>query len=204
MQMIRRFCLPVLALLVGVPVMRAGTVVFNFDSDPSGQATPFTDSSGGVLATFTSSGDPGGFGIAASFFETLTGQVLLDPGPAGLNNLTLSIVFSTTASAISMDFATNSMIGVPFDLAAYSGSTLVGTATATGSIPGGFTFPEGMITFNSASFDKVVLSAPDAVDFAIDNVSLTTGPAVPEPATAFLMVFGGVAILALARRRAAR
>ena len=195
---------PVVALLIAVPAVWAGTVTFNFNSDPSGKATQFTDTSGGISGTFSSSGDPGGFQVGPSFFKTLTGQVLLDPGPAGLNNLTLTVLFSTTGSSITLDFATNSSAGVPFDLSAYDGSTLVGTATVTGTIPSGFTFPEGAISFSGATFNEVVLSAPAATDFAVDNIAFTTGTSVPEPSTALLMFFGASALLTLARRRATK
>jgi hypothetical protein len=37
--------------------------VFDFNSDVVGKATPFTDTALGLGATFTSSGDPGGFAV---------------------------------------------------------------------------------------------------------------------------------------------
>ena len=200
-----RSCFPVLVLLAAVPAVWAGTVTFNFDSDATGKPTQFTDTTGGVSATFSSNGDPGGFAVGPSFFQSLTGQVLIDPGPAGLNNLTLTVLFSTTGSSVTLDFATNSRTGVPFDLSAFDGSTLVGTVSATGTIPGGgFTFPEGVISFSGAAFNEIVLSAPNAKDFAVDNIAFTSGPSVPEPSTALLMLIGGAAILTLARRRVTR
>src|SRR4051812_43390633 len=84
-----------LALLPGaLTQLHAGVVTFDFDADIAGNFTPFTDTVSGLSATFGSSGDPGGFQIGPSFFQSLTGQVLLDPGPAGLNDLTLSVLFS--------------------------------------------------------------------------------------------------------------
>jgi hypothetical protein len=137
--------------------------------------------------------------VTPTFFETLTGNVLLDPGPANLNNLTLTIAFSSLQSAISMDFATNSGSGVPFDLLAYDGGTLVGSTSASGSIPVGFFFPEGVLSFSGANFDKVVLSAPSALDFAIDNV--TVSPSVPEPAAPSVSAFVIGAVVFVRQRR---
>ena len=175
--------------------------VFNFDSDVVGKATPFTDTVLGLGATFTSSGDPGGFAVTPTFLSTLTGNVLLDPGPAGLNNLTLTIVFSAVQTSISMNFATNSATGVPFNLNAFNGASAVGSASATGVIPLGFSFPEGVVSFSGPSFNRVVLSSPSALDFAIDNVSVS---AVPEPGSLSLLGFGALGAIAISGLRRVR
>jgi hypothetical protein len=172
--------------------------VFNFDADLVGKPTPFTDTVSGLGATFTSSGDPGGFAVVPSFFKTLTGNVLLDPGPANLNNLTLTILFSAVQTSISMNFATNSGTGVPFNLNAFNGASAVGSATATGVIPPGFGFPEGVVSFSGPTFNRVVLSAPAALDFAIDNVSVN---AVPEPGSLSLLAFGALGAIAITQLR---
>jgi hypothetical protein len=195
MRTIQRFWPALIVSLACAPAIQADTLIFNFNGDPTGTPTPFTNSVGLLTATFSSSGDPGGFEVFPSFFETLTGQVLLDPGPAGDNNLTLSILFNYSATAITLDFATLSATGVPFDLSAYNGAMLVGAATATGSIPGGpFVYPEGAIAFSGASFSEVVLSAPAATDFAIDNIAVATS--IPEPAT-WTLTLAAAGILAL-------
>jgi hypothetical protein len=175
--------------------------VFNFDSDPVGKSTPFTDTVSGLGATFTSSGDPGGFDVAfaGTAFSTLTGNVLFEPGPAGLNNLTLTIVFSALQTNISMNFVTNSFGSVPFDLNLFNGGSAVGSATATGVVPPGFFFPEGGISsFGGPAFNRVVLSAPEARDFAIDNVAVS---AVPEPRSLSLLVSGTLGVIAITRLR---
>ena len=177
--------------------------IFNFDSDAVGKATAFTDTVGGLSATFTTSGDPGGFVVGPTFFATLTGNVLLDPGPAGLNNLTLTIAFSAPQTSISMNFATDTLIGVPFDLSAFNGATLVGSSTATGTMPSGFFFPEGVISFSGPAFNRVVLSAPTALDFAIDNVNVNV-TAVPEPGSLSLVAFGLFGAIVITRLRRAR
>ena len=181
--------------------------IFNFNSDAVGKATAFTDTDtvSGLSATFTSSGDPGGFVVGPTFFATLTGNVLLDPGPAGLNNLTLTIAFSAPQASLSMNFATNSVGGVPFDLSAFNGATGVGSSTATGTVPLGFIFPEGVMSFSGPAFNRVVLSAPTALDFAIDNVNVNVS-AVPEPGSlslvAFSGLFGAIVITRLRRAKA--
>jgi len=188
-------CAPSLAFADTIQV--SGTqffsdAVFNFDADLFDKPTPFSDTVGGVEATFTSSGDPGGFAVTPFSFSSLTGNVLLAPGPAGLNNLTLTIVFSGVQTSISMNFATNSEIGTLFKLDAFNGTSAVGSAAATGIIPSGFSFPEGVISFSGSAFNSVVLSSPEALDFAIDNVTVKV---VSEPGSLLLLLFGALGII---------
>src|ERR1700678_3366392 len=81
----------------------SGVIAFNFDSDAPGTSTAFTDSVAGLSATFSSSADPGGFVVYPTMFETLTGNVLGDPGPAFANNLALNVNFSQNISAIELN-----------------------------------------------------------------------------------------------------
>src|ERR1700691_5526182 len=106
---------------------------FNFDNDTPGTSTGFTDTVNGLSATFSSSADPGGFVVYSSFCETLTVNVLGDPGPAGQNTLALDVSFSQTLSALSLDFATADF-GTPslFTLMAFENGNEVGTASSTG------------------------------------------------------------------------
>jgi hypothetical protein len=197
MRKIQWFWLPALVtVLISVPTVQANTITFNFNGDPTGEATPLTDNIGILSATFTSSGDPGGFEVFPSFFYSLTGQVLLDPASSGPNNATLTVLFNYAATAVSLDFATYSSTAVPFDLSAYNGTTLVGSTNATGSIPQGYFNPEGVISFSGAGFDEVVLSAPAATAFAIDNLAVTTS--IPEPGT-FSLLLAAAAVLVLTR-----
>ncbi len=164
--------------------------IFNFDTDNSGTSTTFTDTSDGLSATFSSSADPGGFVLdETNFFDTLTGNVLGDPGPAGQDNLALDINFSQDLSAITLDFATADFdTPSPFTLTAYENSTLVGSNTLTGQFLSGFVFPEGEISFGGAAFNSVVLSST-ATDFAVDNVQAAPS-AAPEPGTMALLGAG--------------
>jgi hypothetical protein len=165
----------------------SASTVFNFDNDNLGTATNFTDTVNGLSATFSSAADPGGFVVYSSMFETLTGNVLGDPGPAGVDGLDLSINFSQNLSAVTLDFATADFnTPSPFTLTAYENSTLVGSATSSGQFLGGFTFPEGEISFAGGSFNQLVLSST-AMDFAVDNINVASAP---EPAALGLFAAG--------------
>lgn len=142
--MINKLILPAL-LVCG---FARADAIFNFDNDAIGTATGFTDTVNGISATFSSSADPGGFVIYQSMFETLTGNVLGDPGPAFQDNLSLTINFSQGLSAVTLDFATSDFITPsPFTITAYENGLSVGSATSTGQFLNGFTFPEGEIAF---------------------------------------------------------
>lgn len=185
-----------LALVLGAcSALSAATITFNFNADAVGKATGFTDTLSGLSATFTSSGDPGGFVVGPTFFQSLTGNVLLDPGPAGLNNLALTIQFSAPQTIISLNFAMNSAAGVPLNLSAFNGAALTGSASASGIIPIGFSFPEGLLSFSGGPFDRVVLTST-ALDFAIDNVTVTD--VVPEP-NSLVLILGSLGTLLMMR-----
>ena len=174
--------------------------VFNFDTDNAGTATTFTDTNNGLSATFSSSADPGGFVIyQTNFFETLTGNVLGDPGPIGMDNLALDVSFSQQLSALTLDFATTDFnTPSPFTLTAYENSTPVGSNTLTGQFLPGFLFPEGEIAFSGAQFNSVVISST-ATDFAVDNLTAVVAT-VPEPKT--LVLVGASLMIAGLYRRA--
>lgn len=167
--------------------------LFNFEGDALGTYTAFTNVNNGLSATFTSNGDPGGFVVDTSFFSSLTGNVLLDPGPAGDDQLSLTVSFSSQVSSASLDFAINPITPTDtFTLAAYQGSTLVGSDTETGSVPSGsFYYPEGVASFNGALFNSIVLSS-SGEDLAVDNISVSAAT-TPEPGT---MSIVGLAVLA--------
>jgi hypothetical protein len=183
----------------------SSAIDFDFDTDAPGTSTTFTDTQGGLSATFSSSADPGGFVVFPSMFETLTGNVLGDPGPASASNIALDVSFDKNLSAITLDFATADFVTPsPFTITAYENSKLAGSGTSTGEFLPGFTFPEGEITFEGGNFNNIVLSTPSA-DFAVDNVQVLVATA-PEPGTLTLFAAGLflTGIGAVRRRRPSR
>jgi hypothetical protein len=180
---------------------RADTLaVFNFDSDTPGTSTTFTDTDNGISATFSSSADPGGFVVYPSIFETLTGNVLGDPGPAGANGIPLDIDFSQNLSAITLDFATADFSAAsPLTITAYENTNLVGSNTSVGEFLSGFTFPEGEIAFDGATFNNVVISS-SSPDLAVDNIEVATAAASPEPGT-LTMIASGLLLAAIGTLR---
>jgi len=185
------------ALVLGTLGAARADSVFNFDSDTVGKSTSFFDTNNGVTADFVSSNGLGGFQVAPSFFKLLTGNVLLDPGPAGLSNLALIIGFSSNLNSIFMDFATDSLGGVPFTLTAFENGTQVGQLSASGAVPPGFTFSEGTINFGGPTFNAVSLSST-ALFFAIDNVDVKS---TPEPSSLLMLGTGLLALIGAAKSR---
>ena len=178
----------------------SSVIEFDFDSDALGTSTTFTDTEDGLSATFSSSADPGGFVVFPTMFETLTGNVLGDPGPASASNIALDVSFSQKLSAITLDFATADFVTPsPFTITAYENSTLVGSNTSTGEFLPGFTFPEGEITFEGGNFNNIVLSTP-APFFAVDNIQVLPATA-PEPGTLTMFAAGLFLAGVGARRR---
>jgi hypothetical protein len=166
--------------------VKADIATFDFSTLPDGKATPFSMTDNGVTASFSSpTGDPGGFQVGKPAVFSFTDKTLFDPGPSGKSRIPLDIAFSKQVQSISMKFATAGP-GL-FELFAYNGSTPAGSTSASGSIPPGFGFPEGTLSF-SGLFDKVALESPSTPFFAVADIVVTFGsvPTVPEPSSFLL------------------
>jgi hypothetical protein len=177
----------------------AGVLTFDFEADTVGTPTQFTDTVGGLSATFSSSPDAGGFIVTSmpGFFQNLSGNVLIDSAPESL-----TIAFSAPLTDISLNFATFDTQAL--NLNAFFLGAPVGSSSVSGTVPAGFALPEGVIGFTGTLFDTVVLSS-STPSFAIDNVAATDppaidAPAVPEPGS-FLLCAGALAALSFVRLR---
>jgi hypothetical protein len=176
----------------------AAAQTFDFETTPAFTAVPFSATSGGLTATFTS---PLGFMVQPSPFSTLTGRVLLESDPtAG----PLTITFSAPLTGISLLFGLNAPFApASLTLQALMGVTVVGSTSAPGVVPPGFIFPEGSLAFSGATFNSVMLSST-APDFAIDDIVARQATVVPEPATVWLFGCGALLVVGVARRRRSR
>jgi len=178
-----RNLLVALVLLVSTTCSVSANSIFITGGVPFGTATPFFETNNGITASFSSPADPGGFQTLATFFS-FGPEVVIDPGPAGASFISLDIFFSAPITFISMDFATNG--SGPLNLVALLGLGAVGATSVTGTIPAGFIFPEGIISFGGLVFDGVRLNSIADPNFAIGNVSVTPA-AVPEPSPSMLL-----------------
>lgn len=210
------------AVAFGLALDASAAVMFDFDTfgTPAlnaGATAPFSQSSDGILASFTTSS---GYSIQteATFGWTLTGSQylsklsgnFLNPSNPGSVWSILDITFDQSLTSISFDFATTepSPIETPTSirLTAYSGAATVGTITATGVRQVNEFLPEGTLNYSSATaFDRVeiikVHVGGGGLGVMVDNLSVTP---VPEPATAAI---AGLLLLGLApwlRRRQAQ
>jgi hypothetical protein len=75
---------------------------------------------------------------------------------------------------------------------------MVGTSSAPGTIPPGFPYSEGVVSFSGLSFDRVVLTTA-APNLGIDNVDATLAP---EPASWVMLALGLGVLARFGRRRA--
>lgn len=184
-------------LLAASLAASANTFYFDLNNVAQGSGTPFSQTFDGLTATFSASGDPGGFQLAPSFFNTLPGNVIYSPGLSGQENQIVTVSFSSDITDFSAPFAT---IGLgTLTLTAYSAKTVVGSTSIAGT-PGLDSAPVGTVHFGGVKFDSVVLSDSQDPDFAIGGVSVVSS--VPEP-DAISMSLIGLGLLSIMLRRRA-
>ena len=198
----------------------AQSATFNFGGDivdGVGKLTTFTDTNNGISAQFSDQYDPNIFQVEASFLKNVTGNVL-GPGQSGANFVPLDILFSQPINSISLDFLLNGFDTSTLTVATFTGGvinpdgTLGGTAAGTaipvrGAIPGGnYQYPEGFISFTSASGFNAVEVTSTAQNFAIGNIQVFAPAAVPEASTTLsfsvLLLLGASGWVVSTRRRA--
>lgn len=199
MRFAARELLSIASLLTAVS-LPASAQTFDFDAAPLGPV-PFTLVSGGVSATF--SAPIGGFELfdTALFppgaFTTLDGQIL---GSVDADVIVepLLVSFDQPITGLSLNFALNDFLGgSTLTLRAFLGAAAVGDPVLALGASGPW-LPEGQLTIATSFFDRVEISS-DAVDFFVDNLTVTTA-SVPEPAT-WLLTPCALVLLAISRRR---
>lgn len=181
MKIFARFfpCMAVLMLLTRFATPASAGVVFNFDSDTVGAATPFTNTIGTLQATFN--------GPSAGVCSVSPLGLVLQSGNAFISGLCIStsppfvplnIAFDQNVYGITFDFALN--LPDTLVLTALENGVVVGTASSSGSILAGGTFPEGTLGL-SGTFNSISLST-SGTPISIDNLNVQNAAAVPEPA----------------------
>ncbi len=177
------------------PVNDLSGAIYDFDTGfpvlAPGQNTPFTQTSGGVTASFSSPSDPAAFSIqnGANTFLKLSqfsGNYLYDNSAV---RKFLGISFNYPLTGITLTFATTDSHGPAnvekpsyVKLTAYLNSTGktsvgIGSATARGDF-GSDSFPQGILSFNSGTqpFDRVVIEIipqpRGGPSFFMDNISV--------------------------------
>jgi hypothetical protein len=129
----------------------AASILYDFENLPLGTVQSFTDSQGGIVATFTTT-DTSGLGVYQN-----SGSFLPPPfmGRAVENGTGFPIIitFATTLQSASVDFGEDNLpfVSPLFTIKAYSGGVsglLLATSTALGSYAFG-NFPEGVATISA-------------------------------------------------------
>jgi hypothetical protein len=172
--------------------------------------SPFSETSDGLTATFTTTAGSGQLLISANtFLAPFAGNALFDKPASQFGSNPLIVSFNKGVHGVNLDFGLYRFFGSnDVTLKAFSGGlngTLVGTVTATATpstVPntfGGFGFgsdalfplPEGVLSFASDTpFDTIEVVAPSGMTFAIDNLLVS----VPEPGG---LTLAGVTVLGI-------
>jgi PEP-CTERM motif len=176
-------CLSAAILTAASPVQAA---TLSFEALPLGTTVPFSLTDDGVTGTFSSPDGPVFF-VAPTFLSMLSGNILADfDTPIH----PLDIVFSQPQNGITFSFGLNGGPSSTIELQLFAGAVSLGTISAFGAMPVLPPFPQGSINHTSATpFDRVRITAT-VQDFAIDNVTVTTTTAVPEPSSLLLLGLG--------------
>lgn len=207
----------VLALAAG-SICSGAPITFDFNTGTPalfvGQLTPFSQTSGGLLAQFSSSG---GTGISVQQIGAQTLSLFSGPlyiGDANADSSPLAIAFGQSINSISFPFATADFHQMEFPtlitLTAYTDSTrttTVGSSTARGTY-GTDTMPMGTLSFTSATsfaFVEIVIApsqlAPAGAFFLDDITVNPSGAAIPEPGTGLLVLASGLLFVFRRARR---
>ncbi len=188
----------------------ANAILFTFDELP--KYSSLTSSTvDGLTANFSANPSSNGYSIQA------VGTLGISPAgfsgneiyPNTIYQSDLHITFSQPLTAFSIMYAPEeygSDKSAIMKVTAYMNGTEVGFNTTTAPIPG--TWPSGTLTFNSGTFDSVVVhwnSAPTGTEnwgpiFMADNMDVTLAP-VPLPAALPLFATGIGALGLLGWRR---
>jgi PEP-CTERM motif len=178
-------CLSAAILTAASPVQAA---TLSFEALPLGTTVPFSLTDDGVTGTFSSPDGPV-FIVLPTFpaLSMLSGNILFD---ADTPIHPLDIVFSQPQNGIAFAFGLNGGPSSTIEMQLFAGAVSLGTISAFGAMPVLPPFPQGSINHTSATpFDRVRITAT-VQDFAIDNVTVTTTTAVPEPSSLLMLGLG--------------
>ena len=166
------------------------TGTFDFESNTQNQHTTFTDTSGVINATFSSTIDSAtspGYTVESIFNPPansgFSGKQLIT---AAAQHLPLSVVFDHTLGSGSVGFATLSNGGGTFTATELLNGAAVGTAVGTGN--------SGILNFSGVSFNALSLSDTGAV-FAVDNLNVSSSlSSAPEPSQTAGLAFTALGV----------
>jgi hypothetical protein len=209
MRLSRQFLAAVTAfalLALGSGRTAAGPVsaIYTFDNIPQGTQTTFSDTEGGVTATFFGDANTTATVVGNGFAAPFSGNILMSQG----GHLGIDVTFSTPINKVSVDIgAVDSNPGYSFvGFAAYSGGVYGTPVGGAGLVFDTKDFQQqGVVTFSSATpFDSLVIQSSPSYYTWIDNVAIGAA-AVPEPGGLSLgaVCLGALALRAWRRRQAA-
>ncbi len=121
--------------------------------------------------------------VYPTFFQNLTGKVLIQPSSPG----TLGVAFSANVRTVGFVFAMNASPGATsLRVDAYNGQTLVGSVTQQTATSGSLGFGEGVVLLSTPqTFNRIQVSAvPSDTLMAIDYLVATDSTGCPPLTTA--------------------